>query len=84
MRIESESVVESVTVNQGKTRAVNKAEILVIVSHENCLGRLFNRLTNTKDFDPGLIKALHEVDSRVAADSEANQGIGLGEDEIGC
>ena len=58
--IEGESMVESVIVDQCKAGAIDKAEILIVVSHENRLGCLFNRFANTKHFDPGLVKTLHE------------------------
>ena len=50
---------------------------------ENPLGRLFNRFSDTKNLDAGLIERLHEFNSRLVTDFEANQCVGLGENEIG-
>ena len=77
-------MVESVMVDQSKARAVNKAKVFVVVSHEDRLGRLFNRFANTKYFDPSLVKTPHKFDGRLVTDSGTDQGIGLGEDKIGC
>lgn len=82
--VESESVVESVMVNQGKASAIDEAKVFVVVSHENRLGCLFDCVGNAKDFHAGLIKTRHEPDSRLVTDSEANQSIRLGKDKIGC
>jgi len=71
--IEGKSVIEWMVVNQGKARAVNKTKVFIIVSHENRLGRLFNRFANTKHFDPGLIKTLHEFDGGLVTDFGANE-----------
>lgn len=81
--IEGESMVESMMVDQGKAGAVNEAKIFVFVSNENRLGRLFNRFANTKNLDAGLVKRLHEFNGRLVTDFEANQCVGLGENEIG-
>ena len=81
--IEGESMVESMMVDQSKAGAVNEAKIFVIVSHENRLGRLFNRFVNTKNLDAGLVERLHEFNGRLVTDFEANQCVGLGENEIG-
>ena len=83
MAIEGESMVESMMVDQGKAGAVNEAKIFVFVSNENRLGRLFNRFANTKNLDAGLVKRLHEFNGRLMTDFEANQCVGLGENEIG-
>jgi len=77
-------MVNSMMVDQSKASAIDKAEVFVIVSYKNRLGRLFDRFANTKCFDSGLVKTLHEFESRLVTDSETNQGIGLGEDKIGC
>jgi len=55
-------VVKSVMVDQGKAGAIDKAEVFVVVSHENRFGRPFNRFAGTKYFDAGLIQTLHEFD----------------------
>ena len=81
--IEGEDMVESMMVDQSKARAVNEAKIFVLVSNENRLGRLFNRFANTKNFDAGLVERLHEFNGRLVTDFEANQCVGLGENEIG-
>ena len=83
MAIEGEDMVESMMVDQSKARAVNEAKIFVLVSNENRLGRLFNRFANTKNFDAGLVERLHEFNGRLVTDFEANQCVGLGENEIG-
>lgn len=82
--IEGESMVESVMIDQGKAGAIDKAKVFVVVSHEGRLGRLFNRFANTKYFDPSLVKTPHKFDGRLMTDFGADQGIGLGEDKIGC
>ena len=82
--IEGESMVEFVMVDQSKARAVNKTKIFVVVSCENRLGSLFNRLANMKHSDSGLVKRSHEFGGVSVTDSGADQGIGLGEDKIGC
>ena len=84
MGVKGKSMVESVMIDQSKARAIDKAEVFVIVSHENRLGRLLNRFANMKYFDPSLVKTLHEFDGRSVTDFGANQGIALGEDKIGC
>lgn len=80
--IKGKSLVEFVMVNQGKTGAINKAKVFVIVSNENRLGRPFNRFANMKCFDPALVKTPHEIDGRLVTDFGANQSIGFGEDKI--
>lgn len=77
-------MVESVMVDQSKAGAIDKAKVLVIVSHENRLGRLLNRFADAKHFDPSLVKTLHEFDGRSVTDFGANQGIALREDKVGC
>ena len=62
--IEGKGMVESVMVDQSKAGAIDKAEVFVIVSYKNRLGRLFNRFADTKHFDAGPVKTIHEVDSR--------------------
>ena len=81
--IEGESVVHPLMIDQSKTCAIDKAEVFVIVSQENCLRRLFNRVAYTKCFDASLVKTLYECDRRRVTDFGANQRIGLGEDKIG-
>ncbi len=81
--IEGESMVESMMVDQSKAGAVNEAKIFVMVSNENRLGRLFNRFANTKNLDAALVERLHEFNGRLVTDFEANQCVGLGENEIG-
>ena len=82
--VESEYMVEFVVVDQSKAGAIDEAEIFVVVLHENRPRRLFDRVTDTKDFDTGPIKTRHEPDGRLVTDSEANQGKCLGKDKIGC
>ena len=82
--VEGKSMVELVMIDQSKAGAIDKAEVFVVVSHKNCFGRLFNRFADAQHFDPGLIKTLHEFDGGMVTDFEADQGIGLGEDKIGC
>ena len=43
-------------VDQSKTSAIDEAEVFVIISDENQLRRLFNRLANAKNFDAGWSK----------------------------
>lgn len=81
--IEGESMVESMMVDQSKAGAVNEAKIFVFVPNENRLGRLFNRFANTKNLDASLVERLHEFNGRLVTDFEANQCVGLGENEIG-
>ena len=38
---------------------------------------------NTKNLDAGLVERLHEFNGRLVTDFEANQCVGLGENEIG-
>ena len=75
--IEGEGMVESVMVDQSKAGAIDEAKVFVIVSHKNRLGGLFYRFTDTKYFDPGLIKTLHEVDSHAVTDFGKNESIGF-------
>ena len=84
MGVKGKSMVESVMIDQSKARAVNKTKIFVVVSCENRLGSLFNRLANMKHSDSGLVKRSHEFGGVSVTDSGADQGIGLGEDKIGC
>ena len=81
--IEGQDMVDSMMVDQCKAGAIDKAEVFVIVSHENRFGRLFNRFANTKNLDAGLVERLHEFNGRLVTDFEANQCVGLGENEIG-
>jgi len=82
VRIEGESMVESVLVDQSKASAIDKAKIFVRVPDKNRLGGLFSRFANTKRCDPGLIETLHELDGRLVTDFDANQSVGLGEDKV--
>ena len=77
MGVKDKSMVESVMVDQSKTGTINEAEVFVIVSHKNRLGGLFHRFTDTKYSDPGLIKTLHEIDSRAVTDFGTNESIGF-------
>jgi hypothetical protein len=81
--IEGQDMVDSMMVDQRKAGAIDKAEVFVMVSDENRLGRLFNRFANTKNLDAGLVERLHEFNGRLMTDFEANQCVGLGENEIG-
>ena len=83
MIIEGEDMVDSMVVDQRKAGAIDKAEVFVMVSDENRLGRLFNRFANTKNLDAGLVERLHKFNGRLVMDFEANQCVGLGENEIG-
>ncbi len=76
-------MVESMMVDQSKAGAIDKAKVFVIVPLENRLGRVFNRFANTEYFDAGLVERLHEFNGRLVTDFEANQCVGLGENEIG-
>ena len=82
VRIEGESMVESVLVDQSEASTIDKAKIFVIVPHKNRLSGLFIRFANAKRSDPGLIETLHELDGRLVIDFEANQSVGLGEDKV--
>ena len=66
--IKGESMIELMIVDQSETSAIDEAEVFVIISNENQLRRLFNRLANAKNLDAA--ERLHE-------------DIGLGENEIG-
>ena len=79
--IKGESMIELMVVDQSETSAIDEAEVFVIISNENQLRRLFNRLANAKNFDAG--ERLHEFDGGSMTDFEADQAIGLGENEIG-
>ena len=81
--IEGQDMVDSMMVDQRKAGAIDEAEVFVMVSDENRLGRLFNRFANTKNLDAGLVERLHEFNGRLVTDFEANQCVGLGENEIG-
>jgi hypothetical protein len=48
MAIKRESMIELMIVDQSKTSAIDEAEVFVIISNENQLRRLFNRLANAK------------------------------------
>ena len=76
--IEGKSMVESMMVDQSKAGAVNKAKVFVIISNENRLGRLFNRVANTKHFDAGLVERPDECNGALVTDFEADQCVGLG------
>ena len=81
--IKGESMIEFMMIDQGKAGTVNKAEIFVVVSYKDHLGRPFNGFTYTKDFDPGPVKTLHKLDSRPVTYSGTNERIGFREDKIG-
>jgi hypothetical protein len=81
--IEGQDMVDSMMVDQRKAGAIDEAEVFVMVSDENRLGRLFDRFANTKNLDAGLVERLHEFNRRLVTDFEANQCVGLGENEIG-
>ena len=70
-------------VDQSKAGAIDKAKVFVIISYKNRLGRVFDHFANTKNLDPGLVESLHEFNGRLVTDFEANQCVGLGENEIG-
>lgn len=84
VRIEGESMVESVPVDYSKASAIDKAKIFVVVPHKNRLAGLFIRLAHTKRSDLGVIEMLHEFDGRLVTDFGANQSVGLGEDKVRC
>ena len=77
--IKSESIIESVIIDQSKAGAIDEAEVFVIVAHENCLGRLFIRFADAQRFDSRPVESSHEFDSRRVTDSEPNKGVGLGQ-----
>jgi hypothetical protein len=79
--IKGESMIEPMIVDQSETSAIDEAEVFVIISNENQLRRLFNRLANAKNFDAA--ERLYEFDGGSMTDFEADQAIGLGENEIG-
>jgi hypothetical protein len=68
--IKGESMIELMIVDQSETSAIDEAEVLVIVSNENQLRRLFNRLVNTKNFDAS--ERLHEFDGGSMTDFKAD------------
>lgn len=78
--IKGESKIELMIVDQSETSAIDEAEVFVIISNENQLRRLFNRVANAKNFDAG--ERLHEFDGGSMTNFEADQAIGLGENEI--
>ena len=78
--IKGDSMIEPMIVDQSETGAIDEAEVFVIISNENQLRCLFNRLANAKNFDAG--ERLHEFDGGSMTDFEADQAIGLGENEI--
>jgi len=82
VRIEGESMVESVLIDQSKASAIDKAKVFVSVPYKYRLGGLFIRVANTKCCDPGLIETLHEFDSRLVTDFGAYESVGLGEDKV--
>jgi len=84
MGIKGESMIEFMMVDQGEAGTVNKAEIFVVVSYKDHLGCPFSGFTHTKDSDPGLIKALHKLNSCPMTYFGANESIGLRKDKIGC
>jgi len=67
-------------IEESETSAIDEAEVFVIISNENHLCRFFNRLANAKNFDAA--ERLHEFDGGAMTDFEADQGVGLGENEI--
>ena len=81
--IKSENMIECMIIDQSKAGAIDEAEILVMVAHENRLGRLFIRFADTKRFDSRPVKPSHEFDSRRVTDPEPNKGVGLGENKVG-
>jgi hypothetical protein len=84
MAVERKSVVEPLLIDQSEAGAINETEFFVIVSHEDRLGCLLDRLCHSKDFDLRLIEPFHEFNGRMVADLEADQSVGFGEDEIRC
>jgi hypothetical protein len=68
--IKGESMIEPMIVDQSETSAIDEAEVFVIISNENQLRRLFNRLANAKNFDAG--ERLHEFGGSMT-DFEADQ-----------
>jgi len=83
VEIESKGMIESVMIHQSETSAIDEAKVFVIISNKNRLRGLFNRFANPKNFDAGLTERLYEFDGRGMTDFKADQGIGLGENEIG-
>lgn len=79
--IKGESMIELMIVDQSETSAIDEAEVFVIISNENKLRGLFNRFANAKNSDAG--ERLHEFDGGSMTNFEADQAIGLGENEIG-
>ena len=82
VRVERESLVEPVMIDQSETRAIDKTKVFVVVSHEDRLGCLLDRLCHSEDFDLRVIETFHEVDGCMVADLEADQSVSFGEDEI--
>jgi hypothetical protein len=62
--IESEGMVEFVTVDQNETGAIDEAEVFVIVPYENRLGRLLICFDDANYSDAALVESLHKLDSR--------------------
>ena len=83
VNVESKRMVQSMVVNQGKTGAINEAEVFVIVPDEDVLCCSLDRLTDTKDSDPSLVEVSYEIDGSPMTDFGADECIGLGENEIG-
>src|SRR5262245_33789289 len=82
--VECESMVESMVVDQGETRAIDKAKVFVIVTHEDRLRGLLNRIGYAKYFDSRPVERVHEFDGGFVADFEANQRVRFAKNEIGC
>jgi hypothetical protein len=83
MDVECESMIEPMVVDQRETRAIDKAKVFVIVTHENRLRGLLNRIGYAKYFDSRPVERVHEFDSRFVADFEANQRVRFAKNEIG-
>lgn len=82
--VKSESVIEPVMIDEGKAGAIDKAELFVVVAYENSLGRVFDGLGHTENFDLRLIETFQKFNRRAVADFEADQRKGFGQDEIRC
>ena len=82
--VKCEGLVEPVMIDQGEASAIDKTELLVVVSGEDRFRGVFDGLGYTKNFSPGSIETLHEFNCRTVTDFEADQCVSFGEDEIRC
>jgi hypothetical protein len=72
MSIESESMIESVMVDQSETGAIDITKVFIIVPCEDCFGGFLNRFSDAEKSEAAFVETIHELDCISITYPEAN------------